>query len=356
MFKFLDRITQRKKIPDLSSVKRILVLRPDRLGDVLLTFPAVYNLCKAFPAAEIYYCCRAYTSPIVRCYTPVKGIIEFPEGNDPKRIRGVSEDIRRLKFDLAVHLLPKASLARATFQAGIPYRLGMGYRLYSVYFNLRQFEHRKYNDFHEAEYNLRMLRLLGIPTAYDERTYQQFKFPAAAEVKTSSLIKKKFGGGKYILIHPGSGGSSLDWPLENYKSLIKRIMTLPGIGIGITGIESERDRLKPILTSGLAIEDLTGQLDMVQLALLLKQAALFISNSTGPLHLAVAMGTSVLGFYPAAFDLGAKRWGPFMRDAKQVITPNDHLPFEMRPSSNLDMTKITAENAFLRIKMLLNIA
>jgi heptosyltransferase-3 len=354
IYRLLDKISEWGSATSFPVFKKILVIRPDRLGDVLLTFPAVYNIYKAFPQSDIYYLCRTYTAPIVRCYTPVKDTIIFPEEKKGDGFAHLVQTLCGLHFDLAVHLLPKASLAKATFRAGIPYRLGMGYRLYSIFYNIRQFEHRKYNDYHEAEYNLRMLKRLGISTAYDEHSYQLFNFPSSAEEAVDKIIKEEVGQQDLIVLHPGSGGSSIDWPLENFIRLIGLLAGWENIRIAVSGIQSERAWLAPLLKSGLPFIDLSGRLDLVELAVLLRKSRLFISNSTGPLHLAVAVGTPVLGFYPAAFDLGPKRWGPFMRDEKQVITPNDHLAYDLRPASNLDMTKITVENALSRIRGILD--
>jgi len=356
MYRLLNKISDLRNSKSFPNFKRILILRPDRLGDVLLTFPAVYNIHLAFQQAEIYYLCRAYTAPIVRCYTPVKETILFPEDKNGDSFRRLAETLSGMQFDLAVHLLPKASLAKTTYSAGIPYRLGMGYRLYSIFYNIRHFEHRKYNDYHEAEYNLRMLSRLGISTAYDVRSYDCFQFPRAAEEAVKKMVSDHFGQAPFIVIHPGSGGSSVDWPLENFTRLIALLAERENIRIGVSGLESERGRLAPLLNSGIPFVDLTGQLDLVELALLLRKARLFLSNSTGPLHLAAAMGTPLLGFYPAAFDLGPKRWGPFMRGELEVITPNDHIQPESRPETNLDMTKITPQEAFERIQVILNTA
>jgi ADP-heptose:LPS heptosyltransferase len=353
MYRLLDKISSKRKTANLSSINKILILRPDRLGDVLLTFPAVYNLHVAFPNAELYYLCRAYTAPIVQCYTPVSDTIIYPDTTGKEELRSLAREISGMEFDLAVHLLPKAILARTTYAAGIPYRLGMGYRLYSIFYNLRQFEHRKYNEYHEAEYNLHMLKLLGIRSDYDERTYQQFKFPPSSETAVDKLISKAFGKERFIVIHPGSGGSSIDWPVENFLTLMEILEKWRKIRIVVSGVESEKDRLIPILNSGLSFMDLTGQLDLIQLAVLLRKSVLFISNSTGPLHLAVAMGTPVLGFYPSAFDLGPRRWGPFMRPDNQVLTPNDTVAAGSPMESKYDMAKITPEDAFRRIKVLL---
>ena len=353
MYRLLHKVSNISRNRSFSKIKNILILRPDRLGDVLLTLPAVYNVKCAYPEADIYYLCQKYTSPILQSYQPIKDVLLFPEEEDRISLQELTKEISQLNFDLAIHLLPKASLARATYAAKIRYRLGMGYRLYSIFYNLRQFEHRKYNDHHEAEYNLRMLGLLGINTEYSEKSYRQFAFKPDDELKASTFIQESFGTESFILIHPGSGGSSIVWPLDNYINFIKLLNEWNEYKVGVTGLESEKKFLSPILKSGLNFTDLSGKLDLIQLSLISRKSSIFISNSTGPLHLAVAMGTPVLGFYPAAFDLGPKRWGPFKHPINQVLTPNDMLPDNLRKELNEDLSQITPEKTFERIQSIL---
>ncbi len=353
MYRLLHKVSNISRNRSLSKIKNILILRPDRLGDVLLTLPAVYNVKCAYPDADIYYLCQKYTSPILQSYQPIKDVLLFLEKEDRISLQELTKEISQLNFDLAIHLLPKASLARATYAAKIRYRLGMGYRLYSIFYNLRQYEHRKYNDYHEAEYNLRMLQMLNIETKYSEQSYNQFSFEPEDEAKAKLIMEESFGTDPFILIHPGSGGSSKDWPLGHFIKLIKLLNEWDRYKVGVTGIASEKQLLAPLLESDLKIRDLSGQLDLIQLSLITKKSSLFISNSTGPLHLAVAMGTPVLGFYVAAFDLGPKRWGPFMRPQDQVLTPNDMLPDNLKRELNDDLSQITPEKTFERIQSIL---
>lgn len=334
-------------------IKKILVLRPDRLGDVILTLPVVRNLKEAYPEATITYLCTAYTSQILESYSLISDLIIYDKDNTHRgfrKLKELSKELRARDFDLAIHLLPRYPLALSTYLAQIKYTIGTGFRWYSFLFTHRQYDHRKHNQYHEAEYNLRLLKKIGIDSAYYPDVYSHFNFPQKIEVSIQRIIKDKFGEKPFVILHPGSGGSSIDWPLEDFIALIRLLHAWGKYEVGITGVASERDYLAALHQADIKFVDLIGIVGLNELAILLKKASLFISNSTGPLHLAVAMGTNVLGLYPNSPGLGPGRWGPIGRDESNYLTPEiDHSKSLTDPANN-DMTKITPEIVFEQIK------
>jgi ADP-heptose:LPS heptosyltransferase len=97
-------------------------------------------------------------------------------------------------------------------------------------------------------------------------------------------------------------------------------MDTEGVEVFLTGTAAERDQAEQIIgyTGDRAI-NLSGQLNLKELAALLEGAALYISNSTGPLHVAAAVGTPVLGFYPQIPVMGPRRWGPYTTRARVLV-------------------------------------
>jgi len=338
-------------------VKKILVLRPDRLGDVILTLPAVRNLHAAYPAAEIYYLCTEYTAEILKAYTLITDVIIYDRANAHHNLRGIrqlSVQLDQYHFDLAVHLLPRFPLALATFLAGIKYSIGTGFRWFSFLYTDRLYEHRKHNRYHEAEYNLNLLKIIGLSIKYEADVYSFFDLPVKDAARINTFITSKFSVDPFIIIHPSSGGSSIDWPIGSYIELIRLLNTWGKYRIGITGITAEKEFLKPLYTSKTEFVDLVGAVDIIDLALILKKCSLFISNSTGPLHLAVAMGTPVLGFFPNSPGLGPGRWGPFSRSDQEFLTPPVLPNVALSDERNNLMENITPQAAFERIKMILH--
>jgi len=338
-------------------IKNILVLRPDRLGDIILTLPVVRNLKEAFPEASITYLCTEYTSQILESYSLVSDLIIYDRENKHKgfkKINNLAKQLRARNFDLAIHLLPRYPLALATYLAQIKYSIGTGFRWYSFLFTHRQYDHRKHNLYHEAEYNLRLLKKVGIDSTYNPDVFSYFDFPKTITDSVQKIITKKFSERPFIIIHPGSGGSSIDWPLKNFIHLIKLLNEWGNYHVGVSGVPSEKEFLTPLYKSDLQFVDLVGTFDLNKLAVFLKSAALYISNSTGPLHLAVAMGTRVLGFYPNSPGLGPGRWGPIGQPTSNYMTPVIDQTKPLTDPTNNDMNMISPDMVLNRIKEILN--
>jgi heptosyltransferase-2 len=334
-------------------IKKILVLRPDRLGDVILTLPVVRNLKESFPDASITYLCTEYTSQILESYSFISDLIIYDNQNEHKgfkRILSLARQLRERNFDLAIHLLPRYPLALVTYLAQIKYTVGTGFRWYSFLFTYRLYDHRKYNRYHEAEYNLRLLNKIGIDSTYNPDVYSYFDFPKILDDSIQKIITEKLKDRSFIIFHPGSGGSSIDWPLENFIKLIKLLNDWGKYDVAVTGVVIEKEFLAPLYHADIRFVDFVGTFDLNELALFLRETDLFISNSTGPLHLAVAMGTRVLGFYPNSPGLGPDRWGPFGLPASSYMTPEIDESKPLTDPINNDMKKISPDMAFERIK------
>jgi heptosyltransferase-3 len=336
-------------------VKKILVIRTDRLGDVLLTLPLVEQLKNKFPESIIHFLCQSYTAELLQYYHTIDNIIIYKPEEEHSGIKGVirmANLLRAGEYDLVIHALPRFELALAAYLAGIKYRLGTAFRWFSFLFNLRHYEHRKKNIYHEADCNLRLLQKIGIPFQKNADFKYFFKFTREDHTHVSAILReRKLDSQKFIIVHPGSGGSALNWPVEHYWSLIDLMNQKSEFQVVLTGTENERNEFlqKRIDNNGQYI-DLYGQFSLAQLAVFVSQAALFISNSTGPLHLAVTMGTPVLGFYPELLAMNPTRWGPYQRENLQSLTPKD-----IHSDYTDQMEKITPEIVVERIKVILKI-
>ncbi|MDZ7363580.1 MAG: glycosyltransferase family 9 protein [candidate division KSB1 bacterium] len=298
--------------------RKILLARTDRLGDVILSTPVAAALKKEVPDVHLTFLVRNYTAEILRCQPHVDEIIEIDGaaiGGDMRRLTGV---LREKKFDTAIMLYPRPQLAWAVWRSGIPQRIGTGFRWYSFLFNRRVFEHRKTAARHEAEYNLRLLQPLGISTGEVE-----FHFTlASAERQVISAKLDELGvGARPVILHAGSGGSGRDWPPEHFAQLADLIQQELGMQVILTGVANEAELIGGIqqqtATKPISV---AGRLNLTELAVLCQRAAVFVGNSSGPLHLAVMVGTPVVAFYPPIQACRPERWGPYGRRSDVLMS------------------------------------
>jgi heptosyltransferase III len=301
--------------------RRVLVVRTDRLGDVLLTLPILSRLRSLLPHAHLSMLLRRYTGEIVEGHPGIDETVWYDTENG--NLVEAGEMVRTLRtgnYDIVLITYSTARLAWLMFRAGIPERVGTGYRYYSVLFTKRIFEHRRKGDRHELEHNFRLLAEMGLPAEIPPDG-PDMRIVIPGSVRASAMAKLPGGGGSgnstRVILHPGSGGSSRDWPADGFTDLARRLRAR-GMEVLVTGGPGEEDLCSSIARRSGATS-LAGLFTLRELAAVIGSAALFVGNSTGPLHLAVAMGTPVLGLYPQLKEIGPGRWGPYTKRSRVLI-------------------------------------
>ncbi len=304
--------------------ENVLVVRTDRIGDVVLTLPMVHAFNAKFPGRKISMLLRSYTQELVDGFAGLESILAYDDGGEPKAFFMLLSELRKRRFDLVFVVHPTLRLALSMFLAGIPIRVGTGYRWYSFLFNRKVFEHRRTAERHEAEYNLSLLRAIGC----DIRSIPSIVLPVPATAVNAAVQEiKRLGIGvseKFVILHPGSGGSARDWSARNFGDLAGALKN-SGYSVVVTGSSSDKLLVEEVVrkSNGSAIASV-GRLSLKELASFIGSARLFVSNSTGPLHIAAVVGTPVIAFYPPIQECSPRRWGP-LTEKKKVFTADDAL-------------------------------
>lgn len=283
---------------NFAAVKKILIVRTDKIGDMVLTLPMARAIKLADPGCRVVFMARAYTAPLVRLSPFVDEIVEY----HGSYFLGLVRTFRKIKPDAVVLLSPKARFAISSFFAGIPVRVGKGYRWYSFFTNRNVFEHRKTAERNEAAYNLRMLAQLGISA--DEGLLP--------DLDPSRLPPNPVDFVSYVVLHTQTGGSAPGWNTDRWVELSVKLNQMNGLPVILTGTAAESEFLFTIAErmkhSGVNVH-IQPESDLATLAVLLLHAALVIAGSTGPGHLAAALGTPTVGLFPLATALSKERWG-----------------------------------------------
>jgi len=342
--------------------ERILVIRTDRIGDVVLSTPVLTALRQAFPSAFIAMMVRPYTRELVSGHPHADEILLDDGSGEHAGLAGffrLLRLVRSSRFDTVLLLHPSLRLALLCFLAHIRHRTGTGYRAYSFLFNHRLFHHRRKSGRHELDLNLDLARALGAPL---DHIGFYLHIPEEAHRAVASRLEELgiSPGSGFVVLHPGSGGSAMDWPLSGFAILADRIQEELSLAIVITGNKAEAplvDRLCSMMQS--KPKRLDGALSIKELLALLSRAHLLVANSTGPLHMAVAVGCPVVGLYCPLAACAPVRWGPYGH-LDSVLTPP--LPAcgkctgERCAHSNC-MELITSDRVFAKVKeQLLNSA
>ncbi len=308
--------------------KNILIVRTDRIGDVILSLPLATIIKKYFPGVRITFLLRKYTKPIAEGHPHIDEIITLIEEKDKpsivKNILQLKHDnlLKYSKFDSAVIAYPTFRLALILFLSRIKTRIGTGYRWYSFLFNKKIYDHRKHGEMHELEYNVRLLKQLGIE---EEVTPQTIEFNLQVNKESKNKVEKEFHtlginfSKQLIIVHPGSKGSSMDLPVEKMKYIAERISKEIDCYVLITGSAEEHELCQSFNVNE-SIINLSGKFNLSELIAVIDKTELLIANSTGPIHIAAALQKNVIGFYPKFAAASPQRWGPYT-NKKFVFSP-----------------------------------
>ncbi len=317
-------------------MRKILLIRTDRIGDTLLTLPVVKPIKEKWPDCKIDFLARTYTHPILKNVKEIGQILNYDPEGAHSGIRGhlrLAAEIKQQEYDSAILFYPRFGLTFALWRAGIPRRIGTSHRWYSFLLTDRVHQSRKECLKHEAEYNLDLLEPLfqDLPS---EIPQFRLAIPEKTKRELQALLTANEIIGKYIVVHPGNGDSAPNLSMDQYRTLIKQI-SLPGIRVVLTGVNSEKE-YNQLLRSEFTtnnISDLTGKLNLEQMIALLSEACGLITTSTGPAHIASSVGTPVATFYCPAIPHTPDRWGP-LENLERVITPkltNSHCQMKQCP-------------------------
>jgi heptosyltransferase-2 len=304
-----------------NSFQHILVVRTDRIGDVILTLPLVAELHRNFSATAISMLLREYTRDVAETQRGLSQVFTYDCAGKLKSFFEMLGELRRARIDAAIVAYPRFRIALLLWLARVPVRVGTAYRWYSFLFNARVSEHRKTVAKHEAEYNLSLLHALGCDVAalpHVELVLTTEDVRVAEEARRTLGVAKT---DRMVILHPGSGGSARDWKPEQFAALAV-LLAAKGLRVVITGSEQERLLVNSVVkqSNGSAIP-FVSTLRLREFAALIQTAKLFVANSTGPLHLAAVVGTPVIGFYPPLKVMSPKRWGP-LTEKKVIFVPD----------------------------------
>jgi len=309
--------------------RRILVIRPDRIGDVVLATPTIRALRRSFPDAHIAALVRPATEPVLR-HNPHCDDILVDDWEATHAGRAGFFDrmrmLRRHRFDTALMLLPTERHAWMTFFAGIPRRVGVGHKLYQVLTFARSVSRRKYNPLrHEADYCLDLARAVGADDdglAVDVFLTDAERENAAARLRALGWSPEK----PTISVHPESGRSAPNWEAAKYRDFILSAterFTDAQIVVNITPTNAPLwELLSPFASDRVFLPDNGGDLRMVMGFIACARVA--ISASTGPMHLAAGLRVPTVSLFCPLTACHPDLWGPQGNEAVTLLPPDEY--------------------------------
>ncbi len=290
--------------------KRVLIVRTDRVGDIVMITPMIREIKKAYPDSFIATLTNPNTSDIL-LNNPYLDLIITDDLKKESFWRVVKE-IRKNKFTHGLLVMPTERAAYQMFFAGIKNRIGVGKKLYEVITFMKSVSRNKYIPLrHEADYCMDLARYIGI----NSNDFTPEIFVTDEEVLSGKSILQNLNVKEddfKIIIHTGSGKSSRNWSEEKYLLLIREVLIRHKTAKIILTAKEMSSSFKQSIIS-LNAERIVFADDSVKklrdLICIISNADLLVAPSTGPLHIAAALKIKTIGLYCHRRMNCAKLWG-----------------------------------------------
>ena len=341
-------------------IKKILVIRLDHIGDVVLTTPLLRALKEKYPAAKLVVLTSRGTSDIVKTNPFVDEIMKYnaPWFERNKKIIKLREffklvsQIRKENFDIGLD--PRGDLRHILMMwlAGIKYKIGYGITGGGF---LLDWEATYNTKAHEVRRNLNLTKGLGFKTKFLK---PEFYVSEKEEIRVDEIsnINRISENDFTLVIHAGAGYPTRLWRNEKWAEVIERLYNDFHAKIFIIGGHSEKQQCKDILKrSGHKAIDLVGKTRLSESAALIKKAKLFIGTDSGPCYIAYAVGTPEIVLYSHATV--KYRWEPL---GKKVVTIQKDayckLCEKLYCDNNICMDLITVDEVMEAVKQVVRCA
>lgn len=301
-------------------MKRVLVVRNDKIGDFMLAWPAIALLAQS-GECEVSVLVPEYTAELARMCPWISNVVIDPGPKAPFELQQAMVDqISDLKFDAAIALFSNWRNAVTLRHARIPYRLAPATKIAQILYTHRLTQRRSRSLKPEWEYNLdlaaRFLADHDLPIHPVSPPY--FSLPADQRDAIRAQIADMSGFSvedRWLVVHAGSGGSAANLSLAQYEQLVSELSyRLQGWQVILTAGPEELAAVgglgSALVSRHVPAHVLAPDQGLRGLAGVLANADCVVASSTGPLHIAGALDVPTVGFFPIRQSATALRWQP----------------------------------------------
>jgi len=282
-------------------IERILIRGTNWIGDVVMSLPAVSSVRRTFPRARIAVLAKPWVADLYRACPDIDDVIVFQSPGRHDGIGGkigLAGELRKERFDLALLLQNAIEAALIAWRAGIPLRAGYNSDCRGPLLTHSVQRTRAIRRVHQIDYYLEMVRALGFTTAgKDIRIAPGNDARAAAE----KIIAGKGIRAENLLIGvaPGANyGPAKMWFPERFAAVADRLANEWSAKVVLFGSAGDRERTKRVQRYAThSLVDLAGETSLSEVIALIARCNLFISNDSGLMHLAGALGVPLVAIF-----------------------------------------------------------
>ncbi|PKF80199.1 ADP-heptose--LPS heptosyltransferase [Vibrio sp. vnigr-6D03] len=330
-------------------MKKILVIRNDKIGDFMLAWPSFAMLKQSMPDLEITALVPGYTKALAELCPWIDSIIVDCGSKAPKREK--TELVKRIKseqFDASINLFSTSYNASLVWKAKIPYRLAPATKIAQIFYNKRIKQKRSQSAKPEYEYNLDLVRSflsdIGGKIVEPNAPYLTITPDVLAAQKDKLTRQLDISQDKsWVFVHAGSGGSANNLSLEQYSAFIQNLQVDREYVLTAGPGEENKAMELHALLSDLGVKSVVYSKNdgLVDFTYSIACADIFIAGSTGPLHIAATLDVPTVGFFPSKRSATPLRWRPINSEGKHIAfcPPEASSKDQQEDMSRIDVTE-----------------
>lgn len=325
---------------------KIVVRAPNWIGDAILSLPALESLRKNFPQVQIWIAAREWVKDLFTSYHFIKGVIPLSNLDSLKGVRSAAKNLKESNFDTGILLTNSFSSAFLFYLAKIPERWGYTRDGRGILLTRSVTPKGREELSHQLNYYLELISGLGLKTYPSE-----INLPLTQEEKTSAkemLLSLNIDLKRpLVVLNPGASyGPAKRWPASRFAEVARLFQQRKNAEILIIGSSDESELAESIVSSMTKKPlSLAGKTNLRLLAGLISHAAVFVTNDSGPMHLANALKTPVTAIFGPT---DPRLTGPFQEPAMVIKKEVLCWPCSYRecPFDHGCMMKIEPEEVF----------
>ena len=299
---------EKQKI-DPSDINKILLIRLRRIGDVIMTTPALSILRKNFPRAFISYVVEEPYKELVEDHPHVDEVLALPENQNTRGLLRFIRSIRKQGFDavLDFHSGPRASWI--TFFSGAKLKVGYRIKYRNFIYHISVPRNRKNGFYHSVENHINLVKALGVQvSAIPPLSLPRPKREDVQKIK-NFITENRLHDTKVVVIHISAGNEFRNWGADKIIELTKRLSLHSEVKVVLVGTDEDRDAEALIIKeSPASLYSLVGRLKLKELRELILSSSLFVGPDSGPMHLAASTSTPIVAYFGPTLPANFAPW------------------------------------------------
>ncbi|MEN1678052.1 MAG: glycosyltransferase family 9 protein [Planctomycetota bacterium] len=290
------------------SPERLLIVRLTAVGDVIHGAPVLCALRDRFPDAFIAWAVEGRGGDLLEGHRALNKLIRLPRRwyRSPRAVMALRRELLAHRFDTTIDLQCLTKSAAVARLSGAPRRIGAGGA------SGRELSKRLNNVLtevvadHVVHHYLRIAQPLGVDVVGEDnrpKGFERVRFDLEERDHDAAFAGKTLGAaelssGAFAILNPGAGWKSKLWPPERYGQLARQLASEHRLRtLAVWGGDDERPLAESIVNHSSGAATLAPPTTLPQLGAICRRARLFVGSDTGPMHLAVAVGTPTVSLH-----------------------------------------------------------